>query len=128
MPEAVTPPNSPTTFYEWLGLQRHRVDSIGRLAVEAHRDKTFPRNHVQKLHVFLHYYEDNSDLRQAVKSAHAEWREFQRSRRVREVPRKPFRRDGHIAAGVVNGPDELSNTDNHRQLQITKIDEQADAM
>lgn len=61
------------TFFDWLQRQRARSDSIGRLALEVSRDKTFPRQ-VRRLHLLLHYYDSEPKNRRAVKEAHREWR------------------------------------------------------
>lgn len=90
------------SFYEWLGLQRHRNDSVGRIAVEAHRDPTFPRTAIQRLHTFLHYYRDKSELRNGIKQAHSKWRKYKQMGRPKK---RKLVRHLMISKHLENGPD-----------------------
>jgi uncharacterized protein YozE (UPF0346 family) len=65
------------TFFQWLITQRDRHDDLGRFAVLASADKSFPKKSRQ-LGVFLQYYEDSLELRRVMKWAHREWRKTQR--------------------------------------------------
>jgi uncharacterized protein YozE (UPF0346 family) len=60
-------------FYQWLLAQRERRDDVGRFAVLASQDKTFPRRS-HRLFRLLRYYSTQPQMRQALKQAHAEWR------------------------------------------------------
>lgn len=66
------------TFYEWLSQQLTRPDGTGAFARYAVKDKLFPRK-ARHLYLFLLRYEGLPDQRQAVKKAHAEWRQARRN-------------------------------------------------
>lgn len=68
------------TFYRWLANQASRQDSVGLLAREVKRDPLFPR-HTSKLGLCLQRFEDDIDRRNAVKTAHREWRRVRLGRR-----------------------------------------------
>ncbi len=70
------------SFYSWLIEQRDRKDEVGRLASEAGRDKTFPRE-VRRLSLFLHYYSHELENYRAVKIAHSEWRKLRKQEAIR---------------------------------------------
>lgn len=60
-------------FYDWLSAQSARTDDVGRFAIFATGDRTFPRRS-HRLYILLRYCGGNTELRRLVKLAHAEWR------------------------------------------------------
>lgn len=65
------------TFWGWLSQQSERGDAVGVLSRSALKDKIFPR-HASKLSVLLLRYDQGSELRAALKTAHGEWRKVRR--------------------------------------------------
>ena len=76
-----------SVFYLWLSDQKQRTDEIGLVAQEATKDKTFPRT-AHHLYLFLHYYDLEPRNRQAIKSAHREWRKIRDEKRLFLTPCK----------------------------------------
>jgi hypothetical protein len=75
-------------FFPWLCNQAERLDAIGVIAGIALSDKRFPRKS-QRLYVFLRHFDSNAKLtavqrkrcRDAIKQAHAEWRNVRAAER-----------------------------------------------
>ena len=62
------------TFYDWLQRQRRREDLVGDLARDSAADPSFPKTHVQAIHV--DYFRNlPEEAREAFRSA---WQEYRR--------------------------------------------------
>ncbi len=66
-------------FYVWLLAQCERYDDVGRFAVIAKSDRSFPRSH--RLCILLRYYSHVPLMRIQMKKVHAEWRHQRRAQR-----------------------------------------------
>jgi uncharacterized protein YozE (UPF0346 family) len=66
------------TFYEWLAKQKNQSSPLGRLATDAMRDVTFPKE-VATLEDLLSYFKSKQAPGVKVATARVAWQTYARS-------------------------------------------------
>jgi hypothetical protein len=73
--------NSRPSFSQWVRAQTYRTDIIGELAKQIRKEKFLPA-HIQRLHLYLTYFQHQPKWRAAVKKAYAEWQGIAKQERL----------------------------------------------